>query len=235
MDDSVANVSNAVAYYMKSALDNYSQEVITLNGKQLSSDYNETLSTMAHEGYPGHLYAYVYNKQLDIANVTKIMTSTAHAEGWATYVQLKLFEYIKEHNSFPAEAQEGVALYCDYSYYNQLVGYLLYTYVDYGIHVEGWDTAKIKNVMDSLGFNGDAAGDLYKTLIEMPAGYAAYGYGMSFMLDLHVDAQKSLGALYDEIEFNKVVLSHGWCSLGELEKVVNEYVEQTLFEYNMNK
>ena len=189
---------------------------------------------MAHEGYPGHLYAYVYNKQLDIANVTKIMTSTAHAEGWATYVQLKLFEYIKEHNSFPEEAQDGVALYCDYSYYNQLVGYLLYTYVDYGIHYEGWDIAKIKQVMDNLGFNGDMAADLYKTLIEMPSGYAAYGYGMSFMLDLHVDAQKSLGALYDEIEFNKVVLSHGWCSLAELERTVDEYVAQTLHEYNMN-
>ena len=34
MDDSVANVSNAVAYYMKSALDNYSSEAITLNGTQ---------------------------------------------------------------------------------------------------------------------------------------------------------------------------------------------------------
>ena len=77
------------------------------------------------------------------------------------------------------------------------------------------------------------ANDMYRTLIEMPAGYAAYGYGMSFMLDLHKDAEKQLGEFYDEVEFNSVVLSHGWCSLSELQRIVDEYIEETLFENNL--
>lgn len=233
MDDASAKVSNAVAYYMKSALDNTAQEYITLNGIQLSSDYNDTLSTMAHEGYPGHLYAYVYNKELDISNVAKIMTSTAHGEGWATYVSLKLFEYMKTHNTYDKMSQIGIGTYCDYQYYNQLLGYLAYTYIDYGIHYKGWGVNDVSSQMASLGFDSSMANDMYRTLIEMPAGYAAYGYGMSFMLDLHKDAEKQLGEFYDEVEFNSVVLSHGWCSLSELQRIVDEYIEETLFENNL--
>lgn len=234
MDDSVAKVSNAVAYYMKSALDSDNQEYITLNNYALSTDYNETLATMAHEGYPGHMYAYLYNKELDIANVTKIMTSTAHAEGWATYVQLCLYEYIKTHNSMPENAQKGVELYCDYSYYNQLLGYIAYAYFDYGINYAGWSVEDLGKEMDKLSFNSSMAQDLYNTLIEIPTQYAAYGYGMSFMLDLHVDAKQRLGYLYDEVEFNSVVLSNGWCSLSELKRITDEYINETLFTYHLN-
>ena len=63
---------------------------------------------MAHEDYPGHLYAYVYSKQLDISNAAKIMTSTAYAEGWATYVQLKLFEYIKANTTLTSLEKDAL-------------------------------------------------------------------------------------------------------------------------------
>ena len=77
-------VSNAVAYYMKSALDNTGSEYITLNPVKLgSSTSNDVLGTLAHEGYPGHLYAYVYSKELGLSNIATVMTSTAHGEGWA--------------------------------------------------------------------------------------------------------------------------------------------------------
>ena len=62
MDDASAKASNAVAYYMKSALDNTSGENITLNGTKLG-DKNDVLGTLAHEGYPGHLYQNVYFKK----------------------------------------------------------------------------------------------------------------------------------------------------------------------------
>ena len=231
MDDSVAAVTNAVAYYMKSALDSDNLEYITLNKTSLGNDYNDTLATMAHEGYPGHMYAYLYNKELDIADVTKIMTSTAHAEGWATYVQLSLFEYIKTHNTMPETAQKGVELYCDYSIYNELLGYIGYAYFDYGINYAGWTIEDLGREMDKVGFNSSAAEGIYQMLIEIPTQYASYGYGMSFMVDLHNDAKQRLGYLYDEIEFNSVVLSNGWCSLSELKRITDEYVENTLFVY----
>jgi len=227
MDDAAAQVSNAMAYYMKSPLDSDDAEHITLNGFLLSTDYNSALTTMAHEGYPGHLYAYLYNKQLDISNVAKIMTSTAHAEGWAKYVELKLLKYIPNNNPYSMKDLQGVKLYCDYMYANELLAYTLYTYVDFGIHYLGWQAGDVGLVMSQAGFDSSGAEDMYRTLIEIPTQYAAYGYGINYFVDIHNYAKEQLGKNYNEIEFNSVLLSHGWCSLGELQKVVDEYIANT--------
>lgn len=227
MDLASAKVSNAVAYYMKSALDNDKQEYITLNPVKLG-DKNDVLGTMSHEGYPGHLYAYIFSKQLDLHNISKIMTSTAHGEGWATYVELKLYEYAMERTT------DGALLdVLNYLYYNQLTGFLLETRLDAGIHLEGWDTAAVGRYLKKNGYNEGAAIDIYRLLIETPVSYAAYGYGKLFFYNLHEDAKEALGGYYDEIEFNTVLLSKGWTSLGELKKTVDAYIAQKSFEHNI--
>ena len=60
MDDTVTENTTTVAYYMKSPLDTFDKEYIHLNGRALGSDKLDTMVTIAHEGYPGHLYAYVF-------------------------------------------------------------------------------------------------------------------------------------------------------------------------------
>ncbi len=231
MDDAAAAVSNAVAYYMKSALDNTTSEFITLNRKNLGSDKTDTLSTLAHEGYPGHLYEYVYNKELNISNIAKIMTYTGHAEGWATYVQLKLYDYLKTHNNKTADMQSAIAAALDYLYYNQLMGFLLYTEMDYAINYEGADVDRVGDLLTDYGYNSSYAQDLFRTLIEMPTQYAAYGFGQAYMLELHKDAEEELGGLYNEVDFNRVLLSHGWCSLDELKDISTQYISDIEFMY----
>ena len=227
MDDASAKVSNAVAYYMKSALDNFNLEYITLNPTKLG-DSNDVLGTLAHEGYPGHLYAYCFSKQLDIHNLSKIMSSTAHGEGWATYVELKLYEYALE-NTAPGELYDVIK----YLYYNILSGYLLETRLDVGIHYQGWTLRQVAKYLDSNGYDSSAAEEIYNLLIEMPAGYAAYGYGKLYFYNLHQEAQEILGDHYDEIEFNTMLLSKGWTSLGELHKTYEEYMKKTCHRYGI--
>lgn len=232
MDMASAEVSNALAYYMKSPLDSTSSEYITLNGAKLG-DTMDVLSTMAHEGYPGHLYAYCFSKELDISNVAKIMTSTAHAEGWAKYIELQLWQYLKTHHILGEEYQKAVEYYCDYMYYNDLAGYLLYTYIDYAIHIEGWSVSQVATYMNRSGFNGDAAEEIYNQLIEMPTQYAAYGYGIMYFHGIHETAKSKLGSAYNEIEFNAAILSKGWCSLGEVQNIVDEYIADKQFTLNL--
>ncbi|MDE5715310.1 MAG: DUF885 domain-containing protein, partial [Anaeroplasmataceae bacterium] len=196
MDLASAKVSNAVAYYMKSALDNDKQEYITLNPVKLG-DKNDVLGTMSHEGYPGHLYAYIYSKQLNLHNISKIMTSTAHGEGWATYVELKLYEYAMANTT-----DQALLDTLNYLYYNHLSSFLLETRLDAGIHYEGWDIAETRNFLKRNGYNSDAAEDIYNLLIETPVSYAAYGYGKLFFYNLHQEAKEILGGFYDEIDFN---------------------------------
>ncbi len=226
MDEASAKVSNAVAYYMKSALDSTASEYITLNPVKLKdSDANDVLGTLAHEGYPGHLYEYVYSKELDLPNISTIMTSTAHGEGWATYVELALYQYAKEQND-----NNIFDLVMDYMYANQLSGFLLETRLDAGIHLEGWGVAEIAKYMDNVGYSSDGAEGIYDLLIEMPTQYASYGYGKLVFYNLHEEAKKVLGGYYDEVEFNTMLISNGWVNLAELENQYNEYMAVKCYE-----
>lgn len=229
MDTTVANFSTAVAYYMNSPLDSYDHEYITLNPLYLD-DKNETLSTLAHEGYPGHLYSYVFAKESSIHNVNKFMKNLTFGEGWATYVQLMLYKYIKDNSK-----KSVVKNACDYLYYNQLLSYLVYSRIDAGINYLGWKTSKIKSYMTEMGFNAsdESAAELYYTLIEMPAEYPAYGFGMAKFVDLHTDAKNALGKFYNEIEFNKEILSYGWVPMEKLEEIVENYIAEQKSFYGL--
>lgn len=231
MDEASAKVSNAVAYYMKSALDNTGSEYITLNPDKLSdSSSNDVLGTLAHEGYPGHLYAYVFSKEQGLSNLATVMTSTAHGEGWATYVELKLYEYAKS-----ISVDEEFELVMDYLIANQLSGFLLETRLDVGIHYQGWDVKQVAKYLDDLGYNADAAQEIYSLLIEMPGQYAAYGYGKRIFTKIHDEAKDVLGRFYDEIEFNAMILSNGWVELDVLEDMVDAYLDDKCFEYGIER
>ncbi len=237
MDMASAKVSNAVAYYMKSALDNSKSEYITLNPVKLG-DKNDVLGTLAHEGYPGHLYAYVYSKEIGQHNLSTIMTSTAHGEGWATYVEVKLYEYAISKSDDPDFIQA-----MQYLLANHLSSFLLETLVDVGIHYQGWTVEDVYRFFYSAGYvSGDAASyeseieyvkGIFDLLIEMPTTYAAYGYGKLYFMNLHNEAQNILGAYYDEVEFNAMLHSRGWTNLGELENTYNEYIKAKCHKYGI--
>lgn len=224
MDEASAKVSNAVAYYMKSALDNTAGEYITLNPLKLGGK-NDVLSTMAHEGYPGHLYAYVRSKELGLSNIATVMTSTAHGEGWATYVSLQLFKYAQENST-----DQGFKNVMDYYIANESLGHILETRLDIGIMYEGWTVSQVASFLDKNGYNGDAAQEIYDLIIEMPAVYPAYGYGKMVFVSLHDEAKSLLGHYYDEVEFNDMLLSKGWTDLDELKNTYTEYMKAKCHE-----
>ena len=67
----------------------------------------------------------------------------------------------------------------------------------------------------------------------MPNTYAAYGYGKYFFMKLHDEARFVLGKFYNEVEFNKMLLSKGWTNLGELEDTYKEYMEKTCHKFGI--
>ena len=224
MDEASAKVSSAVAYYMKSALDNTSGENITLNTLKLDN-MNDTLGTLAHEGYPGHLYAYVFSKEIAQHNLGKIMTSTAHAEGWATYVELKLYDYALSRTT-DVKTKKVI----EYLKAEHEEAFLLETRIDLGIHYEGWGIAGLEKYLGA-GYNYQA---IINQFIEMPTTYNAYGYGKLYFVKLHNEAKEILGVHYDEIEFNTMLHSRGWTNLGELKNTYNDYMETKCHELGIS-
>ena len=224
MDLASAAVSNAVAYYTKSAVDEFDHEYITLNPLKLDSD-NDVLGTLSHEGYPGHLYEYVFAKELDLHPFSQISGNLAHGEGWATYVEYALYNYAETRvtGSSPMAKLKAKDI-IKYLKANHEMGYLLECRIDVGIHYQGWTVDQVAGYLGSLGYNSSVAQEIYELLIEMPATYAAYGYGKYFFIKLHKDAKNALGGAYNEVEYNKALLSKGWVGLDMLQEVHNEYI-----------
>ena len=228
MDDATAKVSTAVAYYRKSAIDNTGAEYITLNQLKLGdSPAYDVLGTMAHEGYPGHLYAYCYSKELDLHPFSIVNTSTAHAEGWATYVEFQLYEYAK---TIHTEKNYDVAM--DYLIGNHMSNFMLEARIDIGIFYEGWKPEDINACLQRVmpGYSFSDVDGMYNQFLEMPTTYHAYGYGKYVFYSYHQKAKEYLGDTYDEVELNAMFLSKGWTNLAILEETYTEYMEAKCHE-----
>ena len=174
------------------------------------------------------LSAYCYSKELDLHPFSTIMTSTAHAEGWATYVEFQLYEYAKQiHSDIP---NYDIAM--DYLYGAALSNYMLEARIDLGIFYEGWEpediNACLQRVMPGYSYNDVNA--LYNQFLEMPAVYHSYGYGKYVFYSYHEEAKKYLGDSYDEVEFNAMLLSKGWTDLSILEETYFDYMNTKCHE-----
>ena len=224
LDEAYAKTTNVVAYYSLSALDKDVREFVTLNGEKLASDANELLTTLAHEGYPGHLYHHVYCKEKgNMKYFSMLFRNLTFGEGWATYVENKLLDYLGT-----IDNNAGKRLYAQYAKYLDNIGYALNAYVDYLVNYKGQSVKKVEEFLDDLGFSKEAAEGLYESSVQFPLNYEPYAYGRYEFLMIHEIAKHSLGDLYDEAAFNAEILGHGSVTMPRLTKITNDYVSKVL-------
>lgn len=231
MDRIQGSQTTTQAYYYSSALDEFTEEYITLNPVLIGSDLNECLSTMAHEGYPGHLYAHVLMKEMDYHYINMIFDSTGFAEGWAKYVELMLKQYILEHSDVSSSDRKLMELAIEYLVCNSFAGYLVYCVVDEMAHYERKSISEISDYVVDLGYGSSAGLSIYRTVIENPVVYNSYGFGQIYMYDTHLTCQELLGSLYNEVDFNRVLLEKGQFDLWTIKDIMNDYVADQLFLY----
>ena len=68
-------------------IDNISENVIYLNEGYVRDDLS-MFTTLAHEGYPGHLYQTVYYASGNPDPVRNLFSFGGYVEGWATYAEM---------------------------------------------------------------------------------------------------------------------------------------------------
>ncbi|MCD7765748.1 MAG: DUF885 domain-containing protein [Lachnospiraceae bacterium] len=75
------------AFYLSPAIDDYTTNVIYINP---ASGYSglDLYTTLAHEGYPGHLYQNVYFASQSPDLIRHLLDVGGYTEGWATYVEM---------------------------------------------------------------------------------------------------------------------------------------------------
>lgn len=216
MDKSNAKDGNT-AYYMVPPIDDNATNVIRVNTTSGSSKISsvETFTTLAHEGFPGHLYQYNYQRNVKRDNILSEINCNAYTEGYATYAQYKSYDYLKKDTS-------AVKLYRD----NDKTIYALVVMCDIGIHYKGWNESKVDSFLQGYGLDyGDDLDSLYYQLLGSPAVFVSYHVGCALFEKYKAKAQSQLGSRFSELAFNKAILKNGNVSMSMVEEQVNDYID----------
>lgn len=186
------------AMYLVPAIDNFNNNVIYING---SPDYDKEsiFSTLAHEGYPGHLYQSVYFRSTNPSPIRSLLSFGGYAEGWATYVEF----YSYHMAGFP----ETQASFLDHS---MAANMALYCRLDLGVNYEGWTVAQTASYLSQFGITDKSTAQiLFTTMVEEPGLYPQYGVGYLEFMEIKSKAQKALGEQFQLKEFHKFILDLG--------------------------
>ncbi|HPG91798.1 MAG TPA: DUF885 domain-containing protein [Clostridia bacterium] len=206
------------AFYMIPPIDDYKNNTIYVNLG--SVDSLGLYSTLAHEGYPGHLYQTVYFNDTNPNPIRNVVQFDGYVEGWAVYMEN--YSYVMYDFGTNNETITSMA----YSY--SIMALLLYSRVDLGVNYQGWTVSDTQNYINALGLNGDIAQDIMDMVISSPATYLKYSIGYLEMIRLQNYAKKELGSLFDMVEFNTVILDIGPMQFSIVEEAVQAYIDSKL-------
>ena len=201
------------AFYMIPAIDAYNENVIYVNEAQIGNTM-ALFTTLAHEGYPGHLYQTVYFANTNPDPIRTVLNFGGYVEGWATYAEMCSY-YLA-----PLTKDQATLLQK-----NSSIVLGIYTLADIGIHYDGWSREDAVAFYKKYGIGDeDNVNRIYDLILGSPGNYLKYYVGYVEFLELKKDWVKEYGSQASQKEFHKAVLDIGPAPF----KVVEKYIGREL-------
>lgn len=186
------------AMYFFPQIDDLNDNSIYINPG--TNDASDLYTTMAHEGYPGHLYqtTYFVNTKPDL--IRHLISLGGYTEGWGTYCEAASYMYAETDNtSLKTLAQANFSLTM-----------LMYGKIDIGINHYGWTENDVFNFIETFGVSSRSiAQDMYSSIVAEPGNYAKYVLGYIGFLELKEEAKKLLKDSFNLKEFHQYILDMG--------------------------
>ncbi len=207
------------AYYLTPPIDYYSENTIYINQKNNTSSLS-LFTTLAHEGYPGHLYQTVYHLlDMEESNgnlIRHILHYGGYLEGWALYTEMDSFRYAKQ--LVADTAPETIYTY-DYYRVNRSLQLCMYSLLDIAIHYDGADFSQVQKILATIGIdNEETAHAIYEYIVEEPTNYLKYYLGYLEILELKKEARTLWGPDYSDYKFHEFFLNAGPSDFNNLKK-----------------
>ena len=203
IDYSIKYVSEALSDYASPAmyfmpqLDNPDINSIYIN--QTDTTDSDIYPTLAHEGYPGHLYQTQYFLKTNPCLLRSLIKPGGYVEGWASYVEVHSYEYGNGSYELNTIAKCNYALIL-----------CLHAMGDIGVNYYGWDEARLSSFLSNWGFSDvDTAHSMYTSLIANPGNYCKYVLGFIGFEELKKQVQNDLGSNFSLTEFHRYILEMG--------------------------
>lgn len=164
--DPVLSEYLAPAFYITAPIDDISHNRIYINDAKNDTDIYY-FTTLAHEGYPGHLYQTICTSSYGAPEVLSLLNYPGYTEGWATYTEMQSFYYAGLDPDLASLLQ-----------HNQAATLSLYATADIGIHYFGWEKEKNAAFWSEYGVDDTATVKRITDLIlEEPGNYLKYYVG----------------------------------------------------------
>lgn len=202
----------APAFYIVAPMDNYLENTIYINNAYVTNDlYGFT--TLAHEGYPGHLYQTVMSYEYQLPEIRSILNYPGFTEGWATYIEMMSYDYAR----LDTNLSTMLSL-------NQAATLSLYASSDIGLHYYGWTKEDMYAFWAGFGISDtDTIDEITQLILSEPGNYLKYYVGYLEFLSLQDYAQTILGEEFSLKEFHRTILDMGPAPFAILEKYFLEY------------
>lgn len=215
VDDALSPYTS-LAFYMVPAIDDYQNNRIYINyGNE--PDSLALYTTLAHEGYPGHLYQSVYHLSDMNADsfmpLEGIISYGGYAEGWATYVEDLSYTYaaqLMRESGTQLPDSGAYALLCDFYRIDRRIQLCLYSMLDVSIHYYGMTLEETSAMLSAYGISDtDVIKSIYEYIVEEPINYLKYYLGYLEIISLKNTAKEVWGDAYSDMRFHTFFLSAG--------------------------
>ncbi len=203
------------AFYLTPPLDDSANNIIYINNSA-QYDPSSLFNTLAHEGYPGHLYQTCCLQDSAFHPIRSLLDYGGYTEGWGTYAEIYSYKY-----TGASKDEIGILR-------NTMIATLcLYGLCDIGIHARGWDEKQLMAFLDAHGScSEESASRLYRAVIDEPASYLKYTVGYLEFVRLKAFFKEETGDSYSEKKFHAFVMDAGPASFDLLRRYIPVWSKQ---------
>jgi len=172
-----------------------------------------------HEGRPGHQLQIPIAMELkNLPDFRRFDYYSSYGEGWALYTESLCNEMGLYDNP-----------YSKFGYLDWQMWRAVRLVVDTGIHSEGWTRAQaVKYFEDNTALSVQNINTEVDRYIAWPGQALSYMIGEIDIQNLRKQAEQALGPKFDIKAFHAAVLEHGNLPLTVLNKVVDQWIQDSL-------
>jgi uncharacterized protein (DUF885 family) len=206
------------AAYVIPSMDDWMNNTIFINTTQSDPTL---LLTLAHEGYPGHMYQYIYQRSMDnLGLMQRTVSFGGYAEGWAQFAEFLIMEHQTKYDT------DFVRLNFVYS---QFANAVLPAIVSILVNYYGYTDKALENAISGLGLDGEYIAPLYYNLvIDQPYYFFDYAIGYCQIAQLYRGLNEELGDSFDLSAFLKTYLDLGPSNFELLQERMNIWADGLL-------
>lgn len=216
----IASSSGVAAYFNIPPLDGTEKKQLRVNPNSADVSTVSTYHTVAHEGFPGHMYQYAYMYENISSPYRKALAnSSAYSEGYAVYAQYYAFNYLTDIDQN----------YLELTKENELATYCIIILADIGIHYEGWSFEQFKDFLNAKGLtleDDEQFKNQYYQLQANPSAFQPYYVGYEEIIALKENAEDKLGTKFKDKDFHTALLKSGTAPFSVVERNIDAYIEQ---------